>query len=127
MTALFERYAHLVLGLCFHVLKDPKKAAGATQQIFTGLLDDLKKSEISDFRTWLIRYIFAFCRRQPGMAAQAGFDDTDFPAINQSVIPEREFLLLKLDASLSALPEHQVNCLTQFYLHRMTFRAICRQ
>ena len=127
MTALFERYAHVVLGVCFHTLKEPRKAALATQQIFTSMLEDLKRSEITDFRTWLIRYIFAFCRRQPGVGAQAGFDESDFLTINQSSIPEREFLLLKLDASLSALPEKQVNCLTQFYLHRMTFRAICRQ
>jgi RNA polymerase sigma-70 factor (ECF subfamily) len=127
MSALFERYAHLVLGVCFNTLKEPRKAAVAAQEIFTGMLEDLKRSEINDFRSWLIQYTFAYCGRQSGTAGKAGFDASEFPSINESAIPEREFLLLKLDSSLSLLPEQQVNCLTEFYLHRKTFRAICRQ
>ncbi len=127
MSVLFERYAHLVLGISFHMLKDPKKAAVATQQVFTSMLEDLKRSEIAHFRAWLINYVSGHCRKQSGVAALAALDASDFPVIDESALPEREFLLLKLDASLSILPEQQMNCVSQFYLHRNTFRAISRQ
>lgn len=127
MSVLFERYAHLLLGICFNVMKDPKRATVATQQIFTGMLDDLKRSEITQFKSWLIPYAVSHCSKLSGANARAGLDVSIFPAIDDSLLPEREFLLLKLDASLSLLTEQQGKCLKLFYLQRSAFRTISRQ
>jgi RNA polymerase sigma-70 factor (ECF subfamily) len=43
---LYERYGHLVLGLCIKYLKNKDEAQDAVIQIFTNLLKDLKKQVI---------------------------------------------------------------------------------
>ena len=50
---LFERYTHLVLGVCMKYLKDRDAAKDATMVIFENLLISLKKHKIVYFKAWL--------------------------------------------------------------------------
>lgn len=50
---LFERYSHLVFGLCMKYLKNTQDAEDAVMGIFEKLMTDLHKHEVRDFKNWL--------------------------------------------------------------------------
>jgi len=127
MNALYERYAHLVLGICLFLLHDTKKAQEATRQVFTGLLEDLKRSEINDFKSWLIPYIRNYCRKNFGSSTEIDASKLVLSNVDESALPERDILLSRLEAALSLFPKQQETCLRAFYLQRNSIREIARQ
>ena len=50
---LFQRYSHLVFGVCMKYLRDEEGSRDAVMQIFEKLLSDLKKHEVDNFKSWL--------------------------------------------------------------------------
>ncbi len=129
MNCLYERYAHLVLGVCFKYLKDAEAAKDATQQIFIKLLEDLKRFEIVHFKAWLMQVTRNFCLMQLRQS---------IPVVNNVVplpdnmefeeemhpLPEREVLLDQLEAAVEALNAEQRTCISLFYQHKMTYSSI---
>jgi len=65
---LYERYAHLVLGVCMKYLKNEMEAEDLTMKIFEELPIKLQKHSINYFKSWL--YIvtknecFSFLRKK---------------------------------------------------------------
>jgi RNA polymerase sigma factor (sigma-70 family) len=53
IVVLFERYTHLVFGICMKYLKNEEDAKDAVMQIFENLVDNLHKHEIRNFKSWL--------------------------------------------------------------------------
>ena len=58
---LFQRYTHLIVGVCLKYLKDEDDAQDASMQIFEKLLKDLKKHEIQQFKAWLHMVCKNYC------------------------------------------------------------------
>ncbi|MCC5946588.1 MAG: RNA polymerase subunit sigma-24, partial [Bernardetiaceae bacterium] len=52
---LFERYTHLVFGVCLKYIKDVDESKDVVMLIFEKLLIDLKRFEIQNFSPWLHR------------------------------------------------------------------------
>ena len=50
---LFDRYLHLVYGLCHKYLKNEEQSKDASMQIFEFLILNLHKYEIDNFKSWL--------------------------------------------------------------------------
>ena len=132
MNCLYERYAHLVLGVCFKYLKDGEAAKDATQQIFIKLLDDLKRFEILHFKAWLMQVTRNFCLMQLRQSLQVvnntltlpdnmEFEESGHP------MPEREILLNQLETALAGLNEEQRTCISLFYLQKMTYSSIAER
>jgi RNA polymerase sigma-70 factor (ECF subfamily) len=132
MNCLYERYAHLVLGVCFKYLKDGEAAKDSTQQIFIKLLDDLKRFEIHHFKAWLMQVTRNFCLMQLRQSIQVvnntltlpdnmEFEDGGHP------MPEREILLDRLEAALADLNDEQRTCVSLFYLQKMTYSSIAER
>lgn len=129
MNCLYERYAHLVLGVCFKYLREGEAAKDATQQIFIKLLDDLKRFEIVRFKSWLLQVTRNFCLMQLrhslpvtnntiALPEHMEFEEEAHP------MPEREVLLTELEAAVDALNDSQKTCITLFYLRKMTYAGI---
>jgi len=57
---LFDRYAHLVFGICMKHLGDIALAKSATKELFIKLADDLKGYTIDQFKPWLFQYVIAY-------------------------------------------------------------------
>lgn len=128
MSVLFERYAHLVLGICFRLLGNSQKSQDATQLIFTHLLEDLKRSEIDHFKSWLIQYSSNQCRKRYGLAANVEVVPSNaFSGIDEARLPEKDLLLNKLETVLSLLPEQQEKSMRLFYLQKYSLRKIALQ
>src|SRR3954471_23490394 len=62
--ALFQRYTHLIFGVCMKYLKNEDEAQDASMQIFEKLLKDLMKHEIQQFKAWLHMVCKNYCLMQ---------------------------------------------------------------
>jgi RNA polymerase sigma-70 factor (ECF subfamily) len=54
---IFQRYTHLVFGVCMKYLRNEEKAKDAVMQVFEKLFNDLHRQEILSFKSWI--YIVA--------------------------------------------------------------------
>lgn len=50
---LFQRYTHLVFGVCMKFLKDEDEAKDGVMQIFEKILTDLNRHNVDNFKGWL--------------------------------------------------------------------------
>lgn len=133
MNCLYERYAHLVLGVCFKYLKDSEGAKDATQQIFIKLLEDLKRFEITHFKAWLMQVTRNFCLMQLRQTVPVTKntiplpENMEFEDQEHQGPEEREQMLSELEAAVENLNEAQKRCVTLFYLQKLTYAAIAAQ
>ena len=58
---LYERYMHLVYGVCLKYLKEREWAKDSVIRIFEKLATDLPGSEIKNFKSWLYTITKNFC------------------------------------------------------------------
>jgi RNA polymerase sigma factor (sigma-70 family) len=131
VNVLFERYGHLVLGVCLKYLKEQEAAKDAMQQIFIKLLDDLKRFEVQHFKSWLYQVCKNYCfmqlrRTQPVVNNELianGEVDMEFEEGWHHKI-EQEQLLDKLEAAITQLNEEQKCCIELFYLQKLTYAEI---
>lgn len=132
INCLFERYGHLVYGICTKYLKNSEAAKDATQQIFIKLLDDLKRFEIEHFKSWLYQVSKNFCFMQLRKSV---------PVVNNEFITnvhmeseeewhqkaEEEELFNKLEDAIKELNTDQRLCIELFYLKRLCYNDIAIQ
>lgn len=131
-AALFERYSHLVYGVCLKYLKDTEGAKDAMQQIFIKLLEDLKKFEISYFKAWLYKVARNHClmqlRKDEQTAPVENIADNDMEFEDEwhQKIQEEHFLN-ELEAAIQELSKEQRICIRYFYLQKMSYAEVARQ
>lgn len=130
MSAIFERYGHLVLGVCRKYLKDTEAAKDAMQQVFIKLIDDLPRFEIKHFKGWLLQVTRNHClmllrKNMPEIHS----DELIKHAVVESDESwhhkiEEEHLYRQLEAALELLKEQQRVCVQYFYLEKLTYAEI---
>ncbi len=129
VNVLFERYGHLVYGVCVKYLKDAEAAKDAMQQIFIKLLDDLKRFNVENFKPWLYQvtknYCFMQLRRSVPVTNNelATNVDMEFEEDWHHKI-EKEQLLDKLEAAVGQLNDEQRRCIDLFYLQKLTYAEV---
>ncbi|MBS1616194.1 MAG: sigma-70 family RNA polymerase sigma factor [Bacteroidetes bacterium] len=129
MNCLYERYSHLVLGVCFKYLRESEAAKDATQQIFIKLLEDLKRFEIIRFRSWLLQVVRNHCLMQLRQSLPVVKNTISLPENMEfeeewHPLTEREVLLQELEAALDSLNEAQKTCIALFYIQKLTYSGI---
>ena len=53
VALLFQRYSHLIFGVCLKYLRDEEESKDAVMQLFEDLAEKLKKHEVQQFKNWL--------------------------------------------------------------------------
>lgn len=129
---LYERYGHLVLGLCIKYLKNKDEAQDAVIQIFTGLMKDLKKHKIEFFKSWLYVYSKNFClmelrKRQSALKKELELKENvhlimDFS--NPEHLNEKEKQITIMERALELLNTEQKKCIDLFYLKNKSYVEI---
>lgn len=130
---LYERYGHLVLGLCIKYLKNKDEAADAVMQIFTNLIRDLKKYTITWFKSWLYTYSKNFClmelrKRQSALKHELEWKENvhlimDFS--DPAHLQEKEKQVLLMEQAIGLLNLEQKTCIDLFYLKNKSYNEIC--
>lgn len=123
---LFERYSHLVFGVCMKYLKDEEESRDAVLVIFENLMEDLRKFEIKNFSSWIHAVARNYClmhiRKQKSLFRQQNEYEIDMAS--SSNIPyefneedQVENMLNHLRTAIQELNEEQRACIELFYLH----------
>lgn len=130
LGVLFQRHKHLVLGVCLKYLKNKEEAEDAVMEIFEKLHLDLKKNDVSHFKSWLYMVSKNYCLMQ---LRKAGLK-VDFPEKMPEMTEntegvadmhlEKEKMLTLLESSLAHLKSEQKLCLELFYLKDMSYKEI---
>lgn len=131
---LYNRYSHLVFGLCLKYLKNEENAKDATLAIFEKLISDLKTREVATFQHWL----YAVSRNQCLEMLRAGGREEKRKVVyhceNVVNMPEeidvmsfaemKESGLNNLERAINGLNQDQKQCVVLFYLEEKSYREI---
>jgi RNA polymerase sigma-70 factor (ECF subfamily) len=127
---IYERYGHLVMGVCLKYLKNIEIAEDMTMQIFENLHEKLKKHNITYFKSWLFMVTKNECFmyfRKKGLNLKS-MDITQVQEIDQPEIisvQEKELKIQHLEEAIKFLRDDQRICLELFYFKEMSYQQIC--
>lgn len=134
---LYQRYTHLVYGVCIKYLKQPAAAEDATMHIFEKLIVELKKHHITAFRPWLHTVVKNHCMMEFRKNSTTDKKFKDFRNdISNSVESEpvdhlkeeedKAFVLQYLKDGIDELKPEQRECIELFYLKDCSYVEISK-
>jgi len=132
VAELFSRYSHLVFGICLKFLKNEEESRDAVMTIFEKLLEDLKKHEINNFKSWLHSVSRNHCLME--LRKKKKWDSTE--EYSDSVMESgyvlhlheestQEVNIQKLEDCIQKLGEEQKRCVELFYMEEKCYKEIC--
>lgn len=132
---LYQRYTHLVFGVCLKYLKNETEAEDATMQVFEKLIADLKKHHVVKFKPWLHTVVKNHCIGEFRKGAIEGKHTIKLKyELNQFMENEevdhlqeaedKTFVVKHLKEGMDALKEEQRTCIELFYLKECNYTEI---
>ena len=129
---LYERYGHLVLGLCIKYLKNKDEAQDLVIGIFSDLIKDLKKHKVQYFKSWLYVYSKNYClmelrKRQRALKKELELKENvhlimDFSSSEH--LQEKENQIVIMETAIDQLNIEQKQCIELFYLKNKSYNEI---
>jgi RNA polymerase sigma factor (sigma-70 family) len=131
---LYERYMHLVFGVCMKYFRNEEESKDMTMQIFEKLAVECRKGEVKNFSGWLHVLARNECLMQLRSAKykhEKGAQD-----LNEEIIMEREPLvhhteeedleasLQEIERGVETLPPEQKEAITLFYIQQKSYKEI---
>lgn len=131
---LFQRYTHLVFGVCRKYLNREEDARDASIEIFEELPKKLKVHEVSNFKSWLYSVAKNYCLMQLRKGKNhvdlkedmSGFVESR-QDVHQIEEIEKEEQLKQLEETVKELNEEQRICIELFYLRELSYQDIMKQ
>jgi RNA polymerase sigma factor (sigma-70 family) len=134
LALLFQRYSHLVSAICLKYLKQREDAQDAAMDIFEKLPVELKKSNITYFKSWLYMVTKNHClmRLRKAKLPTISEQEMSYPLDNQldwSESPNHESdienaQLENLQPCLEQLKTEQKRCVELFFLQEKSYKEI---
>jgi RNA polymerase sigma-70 factor (ECF subfamily) len=125
---LYERYGHLVFGVCLKYLKTKMDAEDMTSDLFEKLPKRILDHEITHFKSWLYTVTrnecFMLLRKKSihSEEIQDQFLSDNEPEHEEQL--EKELMLEKLEGSVMGLKEEQRVCIHQFFMEKKSYEQI---
>jgi RNA polymerase sigma-70 factor (ECF subfamily) len=134
---LYQRYTHLVFGVCMKYLKDQEKSKDAVMDIFEKLIHDLKSHKVSNFKSWLYTVTRNHClmhlrkEKQQIKHHQVLVNDTreimeSFEVLHLNGEESREAEVQLLEKAIGQLGEEQRKCIELFYLKNLCYGDVAK-
>lgn len=142
---LFQRYTHLVFGVCMKYLKDEDEAKDGVMQIFEKILTDLHRHNVDNFKGWLYMVAKNHCMMYfrskknhvelPRELSNDGMDD-DAPVGPITGLPvelasdlhhngeDKEKQLTLMESAVKELKPEQKICIELFYLQEKSYEEV---
>lgn len=132
---LYKRYSHLVYGVCLKYLKNEDESKDTVLQIFEKLMVDLKKHEVSNFKSWLHsvakNHCLMFLRKQQTQQKRVNEYEATYQLEETFATPfvvhekvEKEALLTDLEKAIRTLKEEQRICIELFFLKEKRYNEV---
>jgi len=134
---LYERYMHLVYGVCLKYLEEREAAKDEVMNIFEKLAATVPGEEILNFRTWLYvvtkNHCLMLLRSRKSQAAhmETMLSDPTFFMEKEEVMHPMEndegIDMKRLEECISKLREEQRKCIGLFYYEGCGYRQIAER
>ena len=132
LGALYDRYMHLVFGVCMKYLQDEETAKDATMDIFEKLVVSLKEHEVQNFKSWLhvvaknhclmqLRAVKSFSENGTSDSL-ADMESDAFLHHNGEDTTEEQLVII--EKGLATLSGEQKECIELFYLQQKCYKEI---
>ncbi|MEO0734096.1 MAG: sigma-70 family RNA polymerase sigma factor, partial [Bacteroidota bacterium] len=126
---LYQRYGHLVVGLCLDYLKDREAARDATMDVFEKVTLKVCKQPIDSFRAWLFYTSRNHCidllrkrvRERERLEKISRTASVESPEAERPLSEER---LQHLPDALAKLSAPQATCVKLFYLRGKSYAEV---
>jgi RNA polymerase sigma-70 factor (ECF subfamily) len=144
---LYQRYTHLVFGVCMKYLKDEDGAKDGVMQIFEKLLTDLHRHNIDNFKGWLYMVAKNHCLMYfrskknhvelPRELSNYDGDEDSTASYGSSATMElasdlhpngadKEIQLNLMETAIKELKEQQKICIELFYLQEKSYEEVAK-
>jgi RNA polymerase sigma-70 factor, ECF subfamily len=134
---LYERYMHLVYGVCLKYLEDRDTSKDEVMNIFEKLVTAVPEQEISNFKTWLYvvtkNHCLMLLRSRKSEAAHREMmldDPTFFMEKETEMHPlgnDEDVEMKRLEECIEKLKDEQRQCVRMFYYEGYGYKEICRE
>lgn len=133
---LFERYTHLVFGLCMKYLRDEDDSKDAVMQLFEDLHHKLREHKIENFKSWLWSVAKNHCLMQLRKEkTTVNLKENSYQKIHAEIMESQiemhpvnrknsEDPVPKLMKGLEGLKKEQRTCLELLYLQNKSYREV---
>ncbi len=130
---LYEPYLDLVFAVCYQHLRDEDEAKDATMQVFEKLVVELRRHEVTNFRSWLYSVARNEClmllrRRRTAPETVDNFDEDRVESTAEAHPTDKNFSLEnhldRLDGCLETLSAEQHRAVTLFFYEEKSYREI---
>lgn len=136
---LYQRYTHLVYGVCMKYLHNETEAEDMTMQIFEKLIVELKKHNVSAFKPWLHMVVKNHCmmhfrkentkgKKSSKLSFELGqlmenepHDHLIEAEDEKQEAEDRAFVLKYLKDGMEELKEEQRECIELFYIKNCSY------
>ena len=129
---LYQRYTHLILGVCMKYLKNEADAQDLSIQIFEKLLLDLKKHDVQQFKGWLHMVCKNYClmNLRSNKSKQKNFNDMQLDIksgmekeydLHLVIDNTKEIQLTHMEECIKGLNQEQRLCVELFYLKEKSY------
>ena len=130
LGTLYNRYMHLVFGVCINYFKDEELSKDAVMQIFEELIPKLMVHEVQNFRSWLhvlTRNHCLMALRKSGKQHIVSLDDafvenTEF--VHLDIDSTKETQLTLMEKCMESLTEEQRKSVDLFYLQEKCYKEV---
>jgi RNA polymerase sigma factor (sigma-70 family) len=136
IAILFQRYTHLVYGVCLKYLHDKDESKDAVMEIFEGLMDDILRHDIQNFKSWLHSVTRNHClmmlRKIKPMRMELEMTEEkkdgefmEIPVEMHQAVELEEYTLKELESAMETLKEPQRRCIELVYLKDKSYLEVC--
>ncbi|MES2650872.1 MAG: sigma-70 family RNA polymerase sigma factor [Bacteroidota bacterium] len=130
LGVLYNRYMHLVFGVCFNYFKDEEQSKDAVMQIFEELVVKLKVHQVQNFKSWLHVLSRNHClmalrksSKNPTVSLEDNFvENNDF--VHLDIDDAKETQLTVMEKCMETLPEEQRKSVDLFYLQEKCYKEV---
>ena len=127
---LYNKYMHLVFGVCFNYFKDEELSKDAVMQIFEELITKLKIYEVQNFKSWLHVLTRNHClmalrksAKNPTVALEDNFVENG-SFVHLDIEDTKETQLTVMEKCMETLSEEQRKSVDLFYLQEKCYKEV---
>ena len=130
LGTLYNKYMHLVFGVCLNYFKDEEQSKDAVMQIFEELVTKLKVYEVQNFKSWLhvlTRNHCLMALRKSAKHNNVSLDETfveNTEFVHLDIDNTRETQLTTMEKCMETLPEEQRKSVDLFYLQEKCYKEV---
>jgi RNA polymerase sigma factor (sigma-70 family) len=137
MGVLFQRYAHLLFGVCMKYLKNDERAKDAVMEVFEKVLTDMRRHDVEDFRPWIYTVTKNHCLMGLRKEKVQHLKQEDYIRFTQEIMETEDVMHLNgmsaiemdknLLAAIETLKNEQQQCVKLYFFENKSYEEIQEQ